>query len=354
MICKICESEVNCIDGVFVCEEGHVQSYTQEVIEYATQPSGTTTQMRGASITLKKSKRTIYTFHSSYKKILILYTIFQKSKPFFSINSDLFFSLFVSLFNYENKEVNDFGLIDKSTFFLLVYFTKKYESEKKNEIVLFNEFFHFMLEFPFEENLTKVCLNFNKVKNEHLFKKGKITFKDIYQLICKLNELEKENLTLEQRNALNKIYTFCQTDMKTYFKYLKSTLSDFSSSKDSKLIFYFRKFVYYTDKITKIIIPDLFISIFLCEFFILFNYKLNYKRILNDFLERMNNLKKNFIYVKGENIKILTKDKFIKKIKKEFISRDSLIDLVCYYCNIDKAFYDKFVYKFMISEFNYN
>ncbi|RVD92062.1 glucose-6-phosphate 1-dehydrogenase, partial [Tubulinosema ratisbonensis] len=71
-LCNLCESEIKCVNGVFVCEEGHVQTYTQEVTEYNNvMPTRSNALVRSARVIKRNDSTQISSLHDSYKKILI-------------------------------------------------------------------------------------------------------------------------------------------------------------------------------------------------------------------------------------------------------------------------------------------
>ncbi|RVD93277.1 hypothetical protein TUBRATIS_001960 [Tubulinosema ratisbonensis] len=352
-LCNLCESEIKCVNGVFVCEEGHVQTYTQEVTEYNNvMPTRSNALVRSARVIKRNDSTQISSLHDSYKKILIFYFVYRQITPFFGLKSDLFFNLFVSLLKYEKNEVKNSDLFERETLILLVYFAKKHELEEKNELIFFNEYYQFMLESPIFNISFKMTSIFNNLKVSEIFQNKRRGTKYIYRYLHTLNKLEKEDLNDQQRLAFDAIYNLTRIDMRIYLKYLKSILKLFEYKKESRLVFYFRKFVYFTDVVIKIYFPDLLVCIFLNEYFNLFDIKLNNKKILKNFVKKLYNSKKSFIFVRKEKKLFLNKKEYIKEVFKEnkHLIND-LTELVCFFYNISKEIYYELVDQFMLSEF---
>ncbi|KCZ77925.1 hypothetical protein H311_01056 [Anncaliia algerae PRA109] len=356
-ICDLCESEINCIDGVYICEEGHVLSHTQEVVEYTAQNTTNTQNIRSRTLQKKKTDFAKCKYQPLYKKLLLLYSVFKESMEFFGLKNDKIFHLIASLIKSEGKKVkNDYHLLKSEMFYVIVYFTKKHELEERNKILMINEYFEFMLEFPFYSVLKMKAeiLGITNKEMQRLFKKQRIYFSNVLLLMHRLEDLKNEKLNNKQRLALNTIFNLNLIDLKTAFAYLKVILNDFEHTKDSRLTFYFRKFVYFVFTEDKIIIPDLCISIFLSEYFIFFNIKFDSKILLSNFLNRIYNSKTKFIYSKGDEMIDVSKEMFLQLKIKDYEAYDKLLDLIRIYFQISSQYYTNFIHQNMFNELNFS
>lgn len=329
MRCIICNSQVDYVDGMFVCEEGHTSGHSMEIPEKEgalRSTSSKSKELRRKKYQAKKS------FEMKYGRIVIFTALFYESQKFFGLKTDLLLRLYVSLIKHKDKEIlDDYGIISPYGLHVLIYLTKRNELENEYEPLLANEYMRYIRFFPYKRHLSFFSEKIRKdsLKNNQMWIKRYTDYLSLmYSVLFSINDISSStDISSEQRNAIESLAMLQKNDMKIFFMYLYRILDDFCIDMSPQLVFYFKKFVYANNLDKNMFVPEIEICLFLYEYLNRFEVKIDYKEATNKILNRLTAF---------TNAKLQTKE-LSEAIKKHRSTDSAVYDVLV--CEDEKGLY---------------
>lgn len=347
MLCTVCFSKVNCVNGVFTCEEGHTFEHTMEVAER----SGTTqSSIKDKESQTKKPHK--QAFPKSYCRLVLFTAIFYEGLSFFELRNDDLLRLYIQTISHKGKEIiDDHGLVSVYGLYAIMYLTKRCEIEREDKPLLAAEYMRYMRFFPYKRHLKFFSSKIDKgsLKNVGMHIKRNTDYTShLYNALSKLNKVfSRKNLAPDQKNAILKICRHQRSDKKIFFAYLDTVVEDFGLEKSPQLVFCFEKFVYTNNVQERVFSPEVEISTFLYEYMCHFDIIPDYGKIAKQLVERFIRLKRPRLLTKKLKKAIKTHRESNQAIEEAYLKRvashryESLKAFVSDYLGVPPDRFDK-------------
>ncbi|KAF9763167.1 hypothetical protein NGRA_1460 [Nosema granulosis] len=263
IICEICKSKCTLIDGDYICQEGHISKYVQEMAEELN------VMLISKNLRKKQEKNLFKDYDISYKTLLMHNLLFCYLAESQGIQNEKYFSYFVNFLSGDTKGVFYEFKLDWNTLAVLLYLSKREEVQKKNELIFFNSFV---------DEISRVCLekrikHFKQVlvlKKSHFLHQNtshglhirteilnKLSLKG-HPISMSEHRLYKETGLPNPQNEYNKILfrKDLRLTLEYLLKYLKHLTGIFNLEVTSEMIFYFEKFVYMREFNNTVAFPE--------------------------------------------------------------------------------------------------
>lgn len=260
--CNFCDKLCTDENGIFICEDGHIATYTQELTE-------------GVQGTLGKSKKRNaekLTGLSEFKTYSYIFTeLYLTMKTYFNLKNDLVYKIYLSFIDFEQTELFNFTFM-----YAIIYYSMRVDYERRYEILTVRHFDNIFPVSLYMYTYKKLCDKYmiKRLLYNQRFKVEcyKITIKRLSDYIRFFGEVyiktrsdtfflpgQEENYNLENKRIFRSIV---RRDQVTMEKYLREIASDLKIDVTEKMMFYYKKFcdLYLNERRT--FVPDLLIISF--------------------------------------------------------------------------------------------
>lgn len=293
VICEICNTKCFLVDGDYICQEGHVSKYVQEMAEEA--------ENLKVHRTLRKQKteNMFLDLGPSYKKILIYNLVFYCLAEPLGIADEKYFHYYVNFLSGDRKKVYYDIDADYTVLCVLLYLSKLEMAQKEDELIFYNTFIDELRKIKLDER-NKYFKKLLLIK--HFPITGLQISKHVYNFKTKraivdtlgleghaINKIENKlyfetglkNPLVEYNKLLFRNNLRCELSyMLNYFKHLTNL---FCITLTSEMVFYFEKYVYMREYDKLIGLPEDEVCFFLFLFdkhnAIDFDFKKAYKNV---------------------------------------------------------------------------
>lgn len=283
MRCEICGNLFKKMETFLVCDQGHTIQNTKLVSH---EDDFAASKAKTKSIRKAKVHRKRYIYKSggcNFSKLIIIKKLLQEAEIYFRSENSFLFKNFTCFFKFRmNQLESDFDL-NKNVFFALLYFLRRHEKEKHDEIYTFSDFTKEAKDFDFNSRLISL-------RNKTPSLKGAITelITTPTAILIVLLKKRSEEITnayahtksfgrtkdhdtgvLDEsvENAKFNIRSMIRNDLEISKKYFQYLCLKLDIEEDTQLNFYFEKFIYTFDPNT-VFIPDYDFVFFLAAYFI--------------------------------------------------------------------------------------
>lgn len=318
IFCEICHTKFKCINGEYICQEGHISQTKLEIADDIHVSSRS--QKQKIKINLE------FNYCFNYKKLLLYKLIFIEVLNYFNCSSTKYFDYLLNFYNGNRDNVDLIIDLNYTHLIILVYLTLR---EKQNIffIKVINQFKNFKL--LDRANYYKKILNLKNCADAKLgLSMKKFRLINIYRILKQLGE-PNYFLKKYKKKIILKAY-ICSPLIeynKQFFRQFVPETNEFFEKvlfvlcikKTEKVEKYFKKYIKLRDLNSTIFVPEEEI----CKYLYLFN---QHEKLVIDFKQANINLKN-----------------FEKKIIKssEETKCNSLIDLICLFCKISESRFNK-------------
>lgn len=301
MQCAICSSQVSYVDGMFVCEEGHISGHSMEISEREGVLRSVSSRKKDFQSKKQLAKKT---FEMKYGRIVVFTALFYESQKFFGLKTDLLLRLHVSLIKHKGREIlDDYKIVSPWALHALIYLTKRTELENEYTPLLASEYMRYIRFFPYKRHLSTISEKISEATLENSrMQIGRCTdyLSLMYKVLFTMNEIAScTDISTEQRNAFESLVLLQKNDMKMFFMYLHRIADDFCVDTPPQLVFYFKKFVYSNNLEKRVFVPEIEVCLFLYEYLSRFNVQVDYRGAASKIRARLAAL---------ANAKLLTKE----------------------------------------------
>lgn len=261
-------------DGIFVCEEGHIAKFTQELTDAVQGTLGKSTKQKDKTVGLSEFKTYMYMFTELYHKM----------KPCLGFESDVVFKVYLSFFDREHVELFNFTFI-----YTVLYYSLRVHRERAMDVLTVRDFDDL---FPYSLYMH----TYNKLCDKYMIKRFmyyrrffvtcyNVTVKTLADYVMFFGEVYiksrahgtfvpgyEENYNLENKRIFR---TIVRRDKETMAKYLAKITAEMRIEVTDHMKAFFERFcdLYLIERRT--FVPDIVVASFL--FVYLMNVPTNLK-----------------------------------------------------------------------------
>ncbi|KAK6089775.1 hypothetical protein P3W45_001277 [Vairimorpha bombi] len=153
VLCEICKTPFRCINGEYICQEGHVSSTKVEIAD------DVHWSIKSQKHKVKKEKSIFSKYCLQYKSLVIASFMFDDIVSFMNCKSTKFMDYYLNFFSGDKSIVNSPIRISFGYLLILAYFTKRLEEEKKGNLLFYASF---LIEFKKFDYLNR-CLHYKNI-----------------------------------------------------------------------------------------------------------------------------------------------------------------------------------------------
>ncbi|WUR02588.1 uncharacterized protein VNE69_02113 [Vairimorpha necatrix] len=164
ILCEICKTKFRCIDGEYICEEGHI---SQTKLEVADDLHFTTRSQKHIT---KKEASVFSKYCFTYRKLLLYTVLFKDLVSFLKCSSTKFIDLYTNFFSGDRKIVSSPIKIQFGHLIILGYLTKRTELEKNGKLYFFQEYLNEIETFDYRAKIKNIknIFDMKKIINQKL------------------------------------------------------------------------------------------------------------------------------------------------------------------------------------------
>lgn len=164
MLCEICKTQFKCINGEFICEEGHVSHTKLEVAD----------DLHFSSRSQKEKtekKSSIFSEYSfKYKTLLVHNMLFNELITYLNCSSTKFIDYYMNFFAGNRDVISSPIKMNLGYIFFLGYLTKRFELERSSNLYFYSQYVMEVEKFDYIGKTVKIkgLLDMKKIRNKNL------------------------------------------------------------------------------------------------------------------------------------------------------------------------------------------
>ncbi|EJW01516.1 hypothetical protein EDEG_00430 [Edhazardia aedis USNM 41457] len=296
-LCLICETPFTIMDGVYICEEGHMGDFALEDEDVLN------TGYKGARLQIERiseeKKHEIYQIQR-----IIISKIYFEVKKHFNFTSDNVFKIYLMYFN---SNALDKHMITISVLRAIFYLSLRNHRESNGSILLVNEFTQILERIPLKKIIWDITKeyhddpNFTQISSCLLYgvfngvKKLDIILKKLVYLEYNGESTYDEIVNSDTNRAAKHremMRSVVKRDINTLKMYLNAVADEFCAKKTEKFYENFEKFISCFDLKNMLIVPEDYIVIFIYAYFRCFPKEIDLEKAAKKICLKENMFKK--------------------------------------------------------------